>query len=676
MPCMPRVGSERNTRPMNSRIIATCPQCNAQLAVGAENAGKRIRCPKCQSAVQVPDGEVATPSPPVDVDAAPASASTVDRITATCPKCSAKLAVGVEKSGMQLHCPKCQAVVQVPERNEAESPPPAQVATLWNVVVGTKKNGPFGKAKLRALVDAEKLSGTAFIRDVLGEADWSEVQTVPWLFDYPERGHFRYCPECDCRVIVANSPQSKPVRCPDCTAPVMFVDYLDFKAKPELELPPPEPWNKFDILVIMAAGVALSAGFFGAMALLWNPPLSMLMGFIFVVAGGGLFSVTFHHRSQTKKYRDHLTKVEETLHSRTDSLLITSNELSSLKRSLAQVRNGLEIAAEKEFRQQREELAEKIAIAEDSVNAVHRMAERFLDETRKWWTSKLTGENFQSTKERITKAVAFCRKQGYPVSTKQERDLMAQLKVDYEIVLRREHERSEQRRAREQMREDLRVEREVKRELERQDIEKRAIEKALNEALQKAGAEHSAEVELLREKLREAEERGKRTQAQAELTKVGTVYVISNIGSFGDRVFKVGLTRRLIPQERVDELGDASVPFTFDVHMMIRSDDAPSLEFSLHKALHKYRVNRVNFRKEFFRVDLETIKAAVEERLEKHRAAVETFTVDAEASQYRQSLTISDDDFEFLAKVAEATGIEDEDDDVEGADDLLPTDGG
>ena len=668
----PRVASERNTRPMNSRIIATCPQCNAQLAVGGENAGKRIRCPKCQSAVQVPDGEVATPSKPVEVDAAPASGSTADRITASCPKCSAKLAVDVEKSGMQLHCPKCQAVVQVPERSESESPPPAQVATLWNVVVGTKKIGPFGKAKLRALVDAEKLSGTAFVRDVPGDADWSEVQTVPWLFDYPERGHFRYCPECDCRVIIANSPQSKPARCPECTAPVMFVDYLDFNAKPELELPPPEPWNKFDLLVILAAGVAMSAGFFGAVALLWNPPLSMLLGFIFVVAGGGLFSVTFHHRSQTKKYRDHLSKVERALETRTNRLTTTSEELEGLKRSLVKVRDTLVQGAEEEFRQQRAELAEKIATAEDSVNAVHRMAERFLDETRKWWTSKLTGDNFQTTKERITKAIAFCRKQGYTVSTKHERELMAQLKADYENVLKREHDKSEQRRIREQMREEQRVERELKREMERIETEKRVIERALADALQTVGAEHSAEVEALREKLREAEERGKRTQAQAELTKVGTVYVISNIGSFGEGVFKVGMTRRLVPQERVDELGDASVPFTFDVHMMVTSEDAPKLECALHQALHKYRVNRVNFRKEFFRVGFETIREAVEERLEEHRAAVETFTVDAEALQYRQSLTISDEDFEFLAKVADATGVEDEDDDLEGRDELLP----
>lgn len=655
---------------MNSRIFATCPQCNAQLAVGRENAGKRIRCPKCQSAVQVPDGEVTPPNPPAEVDAAPASGST-DRITATCPKCSAKLAVGLEKSGLQLRCPKCQAPVQVPDRNEDVNPPPPQIGTLWNVAVGKKKIGPFGKAKLRALVDAEKLSGTAFIRDVPGEADWSEVQTVPWLFDFPEHSHFRYCPECDCRVIVANSPQSNPARCPECTAPVMFVDYLDFNAKPELELPPPEPWNKFDILVILAAGVAMSAGFFGAVALLWNPPLSMLLGFIFIVAGGGLFSVTFHHRSQTKKYRDHLSKVERTLDTRTNRLATTLNELEGLKRSLVKVRNTLVQGAEGEFRQQRAELAEKIATAEDSVNAVHRMAERFLDETRKWWSSKLTGDNFQTTKDRITKAIAFCRKQGYAVSTKQERELTAQLKAEYEIVLRREHEKGEQKRIREQMREEQRVEHELRREMERIDTEKRVIEKALAEALQKVGAEHSTEVEALRERLREAEERGQRTQAQAELTKVGYVYVISNIGSFGENIFKVGLTRRLEPLDRVKELGDASVPFKFDVHMMIFSEDSPKLERTLHQALHKHRVNRVNFRKEFFRVDLETIRTVVEE----HHGVVE-YVADAEALQYRQSLTISDEDAEYLAKVEEAINVEDEDedDDLEGRDELLPLD--
>lgn len=146
--------------------------------------------------------------------------------------------------------------------------------------------------------------------------------------------------------------------------------------------------------------------------------------------------------------------------------------------------------------------------------------------------------------------------------------MLKQLQADYEEVLRREAEKEQQQKIREQIREEARVAREYKRELERVERERQMIEQAIAAAMKKAGAEHSAEVDALRQKLAEAEERGRRTQAQAELTKAGHVYVISNLGAFGEHIYKVGMTRRLIPTDRVRELGDASVPFPFDVHMM------------------------------------------------------------------------------------------------------------
>ncbi|MCA9033270.1 MAG: GIY-YIG nuclease family protein, partial [Planctomycetaceae bacterium] len=199
-----------------------------------------------------------------------------------------------------------------------------------------------------------------------------------------------------------------------------------------------------------------------------------------------------------------------------------------------------------------------------------------------------------------------------------------------------------------------------KKELDRLAAEERAIEAALAAALKQTQNEHSAEVEELKRQLQEAQERGQRAMSQAQLTKSGNVYVISNIGSFGDGVFKVGLTRRLEPLDRVKELGDASVPFPFDVHMMISSEDAPKLEHTLHKALNRYRVNRVNFRKEFFRVDLDTIITAVEA----NHGVVE-YVADAEALQYRQGLEMSEDDFEFLTHAADETGIDEESDEVD-----------
>ena len=120
--------------------------------------------------------------------------------------------------------------------------------------------------------------------------------------------------------------------------------------------------------------------------------------------------------------------------------------------------------------------------------------------------------------------------------------------------------------------------------------------------------------------------------------KAGYVYVISNIGSFGENVYKIGMTRRLEPQDRIDELGDASVPFTFDVHAMIFSDDAPKLEAELHRAFDNKRVNMVNGRKEFFNVSLDEIERVIKEN---HDKIVEIKRV-PDAEQYRETKIIKE----------------------------------
>ena len=120
--------------------------------------------------------------------------------------------------------------------------------------------------------------------------------------------------------------------------------------------------------------------------------------------------------------------------------------------------------------------------------------------------------------------------------------------------------------------------------------------------------------------------------------RAGYVYVISNIGSFGEGIYKIGMTRRLEPMDRVDELGDASVPFKFDVHAMIFSDDAPALENALHKAFDDRKVNMINGRKEFFRVSLEEIEKVVKEN---HEKLIE-FNEVPDAEQYRETLKIKE----------------------------------
>ena len=115
--------------------------------------------------------------------------------------------------------------------------------------------------------------------------------------------------------------------------------------------------------------------------------------------------------------------------------------------------------------------------------------------------------------------------------------------------------------------------------------------------------------------------------------RAGYVYIISNIGSFGKDVYKIGMTRRLDPQDRIDELGSASVPFNFDVHAMIFSDDAPALEAALHRAFEDKKVNMVNHRREFFHVTLDEIKDVIKKNFDK---TVEFIDV-PDAEQYRIS---------------------------------------
>lgn len=187
------------------------------------------------------------------------------------------------------------------------------------------------------------------------------------------------------------------------------------------------------------------------------------------------------------------------------------------------------------------------------------------------------------------------------------------------LVERQKHvyEKEEERR---RLREEAQALKELKREKEQAEKDaakaKAAIEK--NEAaLAKAKNEEQTQkllnqIEELKLALARAEERRERALSMAQQTRCGYVYVISNIGSFGEGVYKIGMTRRVNPIDRVHELGDASVPFRFDVHAMIYTEDAPGLESALHRKFNDRRINLDNFKKEFFRVSLDEIRSEVE----------------------------------------------------------------
>ena len=144
------------------------------------------------------------------------------------------------------------------------------------------------------------------------------------------------------------------------------------------------------------------------------------------------------------------------------------------------------------------------------------------------------------------------------------------------------------------------------------------------------------ELEDLEAKLAEANAKNVRALSMAQQTRRGHVYIISNIGAFGEEVYKIGMTRRLDPMDRIDELGDASVPFCFDVHALICSDDAPAMEKQLHEAFAGKRLNKINTRKEFFRVSLDEIQ-----QVALKISPDANFVTTALADEFRQSQTIA-----------------------------------
>ena len=211
----------------------------------------------------------------------------------------------------------------------------------------------------------------------------------------------------------------------------------------------------------------------------------------------------------------------------------------------------------------------------------------------------------------------------------------------------------------EKRREQARLEREEKKLIEEakaaakeEEKYRKLLEKANEEAKKAVEGEDTDKLQSriaeLERSLQEANEKKERALSMAEQTKVGHVYVISNIGSFGENVVKIGMTRRLNPEERVKELGDASVPFVFDTHAMIYTEDAPAMENELHKRFHVRRVNAVNMRKEFFRVGLDEVASTIKEF-----DPNASFVMEREARDYMETLAVQRQGAETLEEDVE-----------------------
>lgn len=260
--------------------------------------------------------------------------------------------------------------------------------------------------------------------------------------------------------------------------------------------------------------------------------------------------------------------------------------------------------------------------------------------------SKVKWNNFDQVKGRIRSLFESLNHIGEKFNVQisnQYLDLkLQQLILEHEYNVKLQKEKDERREAQEELREEEKAQKELEKaqeEAKKEEIRyQQALEDARKEQEKATGEQFQALQEYitkLEQEKKEAEEKNQRAISMAQQTKRGHVYVISNIGSFGENVYKIGMTRRLEPEDRVKELGDASVPFPFDIHAMIYSEDAPKLETDLHNKFDSMKVNMVNTKREFFRVSLKDIEKTIKEF-----DSNAEFKEIPEAEEYRETLAI------------------------------------
>lgn len=256
---------------------------------------------------------------------------------------------------------------------------------------------------------------------------------------------------------------------------------------------------------------------------------------------------------------------------------------------------------------------------------------------------KVKYNNFEVSLRRINASCDAISKlgnvMGISISQAYKYAKICELTLAFEYAQKKQEEKEAEKEARARLKEEAKLQKEI-------EEARKSLEKEYNHytnALAKINTQLSADPSSQELLAKKAEIESKIADTNKAIQDVdyreankraGYVYVISNIGAFGENIYKIGMTRRLNPQERVDELGDASVPFTFDVHAMIFTDDAPKLESALHKAFESKKVNMVNPRREFFNVTLDEIKQVVRQNYDK---TVEFYDY-PEAEQYRISL--------------------------------------
>lgn len=464
----------------------------------------------------------------------------------------------------------------------------------------------------------------------------------------------RYCPGCGARVKAPESVFEGPCICPTCHERTQFYDYPR-----EVPAVPPQPATRptttwYDRLLWGALIVASLT----ALVVLWaffndRADAAIIGSATCLIAA---LAVAGH---VVRLKRDMLRAAEA--QKRAERALVVSN---SKLQAASEIQRGFKQNFDKLVAEEKRRLQNSIAARQESTEVLHAEAveqikivktdnpglkaisDRLLDEGVDRLSRHLNASNLPDCRRQLKELIQFCRENGCRINRARETDLMCWLEKNYQAMMLEVKHKNEQERVENKMQEEERVLRELEQHIRSAEAERSAVQKTLATVLKKTRGAKSEETEYLREKLDSAEKKTIEATDALNRPTSGYVYVLSNIGSFGRNMFKIGTTRRIDPGQHVKELGGEAVPFPYDIHMMIASENAADLEAALHEALHDFRVNRFNHCKDFFKIDIQTIW-----RLVVANHGTVDYVSESAAEEFEESRIMSDEAFQRMTEL-------------------------
>jgi hypothetical protein len=460
-----------------------------------------------------------------------------------------------------------------------------------------------------------------------------------------------FCPECAHSFASPPAAGSGPVVCPCCGKQVELIDYARMPLRPALSAPTKRATPSAPDRALWAAAGVSAALVVAVAAAAWTGRSSLALWCgVLGAAAASVILCRFALLAQSLKRTRHAQeRAERSLMIATASLEAAAAVNRGFHKNLANVvaEERRRVQAEQtsllaKLNEEKEQVAWRVRRVEDQMKIVRALGDRILDVAMDRVLENLTARNFDACRRELNEAFAFCRDHDYPLSRQQEEQFLLKLAHRYNQELRSEQERQRQAALAHRLQSERQVDEEVASEISRAAAESAVLRRKLAEAQAASDTAESSSTTLkrLRDELHAVEQRAAEVSTIGGNLQAGHVLVLSNVGSFGPGVLKICMTRRLDFQDAVAEMSREATPFPFDVHMAISTQRASELLHELHDALHAVRINRVDFGRDFFRTDVDTVWRLVAAR----HGGVECRTEPA-AEEHRQSVAMDDEQF-------------------------------